>query len=89
MTDERLHHRFIIRTVNGELNLLAGDIVGRIRERFAREDIYASCLTCRHMQTDTPSGQPFCKKWNLPPPLEVLVNSCGSEGYEDIDDIPF
>ena len=50
MTQEREHHKFIIRTANGQLNLLAGDIVDRIRDRFSREAIYASCETCVHIE---------------------------------------
>lgn len=89
MVTERRKSKFIIRTANGELNLLVGAFVGIIRDRFAREDIYASCLTCRHMQDDSPNKQPFCTKWKANPPLEVLVNSCGTEGYDDREDIPF
>jgi len=86
MTVERRTYSFTIRHANGELNLLVGEFVKIMRERFAREDIYASCLTCIHV-ADAPSGQTFCKKYQQFPPLHVLVNSC-SEGYEDNQDIP-
>lgn len=96
MTNLR-ERKLIIRHANGSLNLIAGDITKGLGERFEREDVYASCFTCLNMQDQ--SGQHsrdgkqeqsfYCKRWNAYPPLKVLVNSCGTEGYEDNDDIPF
>lgn len=85
MVMERKRHSFIIRTANGELQLLTGEFVRIIRERFAREDIYASCLTCRNMDA-TNRYNPICKKFNATPPIDILVNSCSE--YDDHDDIP-
>lgn len=81
-------NKFTIRHANGELNLLSGEIVKVIRARFAREDIYASCLTCKNMYTGHP-GVNYCTKYQTTPPLTILVNSCGIEGYDDVADIPY
>jgi len=93
MIDKIRDNKLIIRTANGALNLLSGEIVKVLKDKFEREDFYASCYTCSHSENQNMLYQDkkvpitYCKKYQAYPPLQILVNSC--EGYDDNDDIPF
>jgi hypothetical protein len=88
-TDGPIKFKSVVRRSKPFLdNLGRATIRSIVQDQFQVSDMFATCLTCRNIQTDTPSGQPWCKLYQAFPPLHVLVNSCG-EGYDDYDDIPF
>lgn len=60
------------------------DLEKWLRERFEREDLMRTCLTCHHWNEQAEQ----CKKFNNQrPPAKVIANGCGS--YEDSYEIPF
>lgn len=48
--------------------------------------LWQSCATCRQMRKDGPA---FCFKYNLTPPVAVIVGETKCEGYDDAESIPF
>lgn len=54
-----------------------------VRERFEREELMRTCLTCHHWQEQAE----VCKKYNARPPAKVIANGCAD--YNDSYEIPF
>lgn len=62
-----------------------------------RSDYFATCITCKHWKghkatifeskIEETGEQEHCSKFNVLPPLRVIVDGC--EHYEDGDETPF
>lgn len=48
--------------------------------------LWQSCATCRYMQRKGPA---HCVKYNMTPPVTVIVGETRCEGYHDAEEIPF
>lgn len=60
------------------------DLEQWLRERFEREDLMRTCLSCLHWNEQAE----VCKKYNNSrPPAKIIANGCG--GYNDAYEIPF
>jgi len=83
-----------IRARNGAVNILTALLIEPLATKLKHSDLYASCLTCHHVDDKNPNPQPgnmgqeiFCKKYQSYPPLHIIVDGC--EGYADNDEIPY
>lgn len=78
-----IKRRLTIRTANGEMHLLTGEIYQVLADKFKRTDVYQSCITCVHFDPASEN----CKKYQQRPPAHIIADGC--ESYEDTNDIPF
>ena len=61
-----------------------GDHINRWLTDFGPSPIFKTCESCHFMQKGGPA---FCKRWNMTPPVEVILSSC--DAYKDQGEIPF
>lgn len=60
------------------------DHLNRWLTDFGPSPIFKTCESCRHMQRGGPA---FCQKYNVTPPVEVIIKACPA--YEDQGQIPY
>jgi len=72
-----------------QLNGLGGKVAKAFAEWLSEEGpkaIWMTCASCRHSQR---KGPMFCGKYNIVPPVAIIVDATKCEGYDDESEIPF
>lgn len=63
-----------------------GKAVGQWLATGSPGDLWRTCATCRHMKLKGPA---LCNKYNLVPPVLVIIGQVDCKDYDDAEDIPF
>ena len=77
------------KSATAELNKLGQDmslVAAKWLSEVRHANVMYTCATCHHVQKQ---GSMFCKKYNMVPPVAIIVDATKCEGYSDHAEIPF
>lgn len=61
------------------------ELLSKIQSVLSKASPFQSCLNCDNFNEQTE----ICKVWNARPPAKVIAFSCGTDKYDDNEEIPF